>query len=430
MFADCEAPSYAVGVETSDKIARLSHGDLDLALHGDLESAMQRWLNALSPHTMRSYMTGLRQFAEYCYAHNLIQEPTIENAGDFLMALPAGQAKMLSQAWLESLAAVDAKTGRPRYTKATIEVRASALRWAINTAHEQGRIPWTLKLKIPKSAKDPKTGRMVRKKGRNMKGPPLEDIIQMFEVARHNENDAGAGELILSLIFCETLRRHEIMQLDVESVDLRRRTISVIRKKREEDEVLPLSDTTVEAMKRWLEFRGREPGPLLYGFRNDKCLVGQRITESGIFYKVKRLGEHIEIYTTPHRVRHSGITVGDLERERLGLSRADAMVRSGHVSESAHQMYLDADHKAVRTLTQAVGQLIPQHSPPPPTRARAANTSRPAAPKKRSKREAAPKKRSKKRAAAPKKRSKKRAAAAPKRRPAAPKKRSKKRKAK
>ena len=201
MFADCEAPSYAVGVETSDKIARLSHGDLDLALHGDLESAMQRWLNALSPHTMRSYMTGLRQFAEYCYAHNLIQEPTIENAGDFLMALPAGQAKMLSQAWLESLAAVDAKTGRPRYTKATIEVRASALRWAINTAHEQGRIPWTLKLKIPKSAKDPKTGRMVRKKGRNMKGPPLEDIIQMFEVARHNENDAGAGELILSLIF-------------------------------------------------------------------------------------------------------------------------------------------------------------------------------------------------------------------------------------
>lgn len=373
-------------MNTSDKIARLSHGDLERALHGDVQSAMERWLNSLSPHTMRSYMTGLRQFAEYCYKHNLTASPTIETAGEFLIGLPAGQAKLLSQSWLESLAAVDKKTGRPRYTKSTIEARASALRWAINTAHEQGRIPWTLKLTTPKWSKDPKTGQLVRKKGRDMTGPPLDDIVAMFEFARANTADHGSGEVILSLIFCETLRRHEIMQLDMESIDMRRRTVEVVRKKREDDEVLPLSDTTIMALKRWLSFRGRDSGPLIYGFQGTQCMLGHRITESGIFHKITKIAEGIGIYTTPHRVRHSGITVGDLERERLGISRADAMVRSGHISESAHQMYLDADHKAVRALTQAVGQLIPSHTPSaaPQPRSRAANSKRrPQAPKKR-----------------------------------------------
>lgn len=373
-------------MKTSDKIAKLSHGDLERALHGDVQSAMERWLNSLSPHTMRSYMTGLRQFAEYCYKHNLIGDPTIETAGEFLIGLPAGQAKLLCQSWLEGLAAVEKRTGRPRYTKATIEARASALRWAINTAHEQGRIPWTLKLKIPRSSKDPKTGQLVRKKGRNMTGPPLEDIIEMFRYARDSDYDHGAGELILSLIFCETLRRHEIMQLDMGNIDLRRKTIELVRKKRDDDEVLPLSDTTIEALKRWLAFRGRDDGPLIYGFRKSQCLIGQRITEAGIFHKIKKIATGVGISTSPHRVRHSGITVGDLERERLGISKADAMVRAGHVSESAHQMYLDADHKAVRALTQAVGALIPSHTPSaaPQARSRAANAKkRPAAPKKR-----------------------------------------------
>ena len=202
----------------------------------------------LSAHTHRSYATALRQFAEYLHAHEMIDEPTPERAGSFLLEQNAPQANAIAQAWIQHLAAINDKHGRPKYTKRTILARMTALGWAVQEANRQGRITWTLRLTAPKARKNPKSGRIIKKAGRNMKGPSLDQIRSMFAVARQIE---PSHELILALSFCETLRRHEIMQLDMEDVDVEREEIVVVRKMREDYESLPISSVTVKALHRY-----------------------------------------------------------------------------------------------------------------------------------------------------------------------------------
>ena len=80
------------------------------------------------------------------------------------------------------------------------------------------------------------------------------------------------------------------------------------------------------------------------------------------------------IPTSPHRIRHSGITVGEQVRERLGIHKEDAKSRSGHISDAAHEIYMDSDLSHIRRLTEGVAQLIdvseePSEAPQGPRRA-------------------------------------------------------------
>lgn len=333
-------------------------------LEQDLAAALQTWLDPLQPHTRRSYETGLRQFAEYLHKHRVISEPTPEAAGVAFLGDGSekahARANALAQAWLESLAKIDPRTQKPRYTPNTIAARVTALRWAVREARRHGRIAWTLDLVVPKPKKDPKSGRLIRKKGRDMTGPSLETIREMYAHARDFE-DCGVAETILSLAFCETLRMHEILQLNIEDIHRRRKTLTVVRKMRHDAEELPISDPTFAAMERIFTSSKRMSGPLLRRsvIRNGRrYLTPKRLSRSGLNYKISLIAQQVGIHTSAHRIRHSGITVGNAVREQLGISKQDAMHRSGHESEQAHQIYLDVDLTRVRRLTEGVGELV------------------------------------------------------------------------
>jgi len=322
-------------------------------LEQDFQSALKTWMESISNHTQRSYLTGLRQFGEYLHERGFIDDPGIEDAGRFLLSQDAQRASMIVQAWLESLARVDPETQLPRYTTTTINMRMAALRWAVKQARRAGHIAWTLEIDRPRVKKHAKTGRLLKKPGRDMRGPPIDKIREMFELARADEDPRS--ELILSLCFCETLRCSEVVALNYEDFDLRSKRFRAIRKKREEEEVLPLSEPTVVAFKRLVETRGRKPGALIYSGTNSKR---NRISLNGVAYKVSKLGEKVGIQTTPHRIRHSGITMGDLVRQRLGMTKQQAKKRAGHVSDSAHDVYLDVDLSDVRRITDGVASLL------------------------------------------------------------------------
>jgi integrase len=333
-------------------------------LEQDLADALQTWLYALRPHTRRSYETGLRQFAQYLHKHRVIDEATPEAAGVAFLGDGSpkahGRANALAQAWLESLAKIDQRTKKPRYTSNTISARVTALRWAVREARRNGRISWTLDIQVPKPKKDPKTGRILKKKGRDMKGPSIEKIRELYQLARDFE-DCGVAETILSLAFCETLRLHEILQLNIEDIHRRRNTLTVVRKMREEAEELPISDPTLEAMERIFRSSKRMSGPLVRRAvirSGRRYLTQHRLSPSGLNYKISTLANGAGIHTSAHRIRHSGITVGNMVREELGISKQDAMHRAGHESEQAHQTYLDVDLTRVRQLTEGVGALV------------------------------------------------------------------------
>ena len=304
----------------------------DLAL--ELRGGLQTWIERLAPHTRRSYECGLRDFSSYLHGRDLLPTASVPLAGELLLGLQPGRANALVQAYLEHL--------NEKYSKRTVSARLAALRWAVREARRLGRIVWALDVDLPKVKKDPKTGR-IEHRGRDMTGPPVPVVMQMFDVAEADPDPKVL--LVLSLIYAETLRSHEVSQLDL--VDVRGDNIWVIRKKRDEPKPTPLSTSTRRALARWLEVRGNEPGPLIRSTRG-------RISGSGITWIIRRLGNACGIWTSPHRVRHTSIRAGEALLTELGVPRPDAMARSGHRSMAGYEAYLDPDLDNVRRITETV----------------------------------------------------------------------------
>ncbi len=332
------------------------------ALQRELAAGLETWLERLSAHTKRSYEHGLQEFALYLRRRKLIAEGTIEHAGVFLLSLVPGAANAIVQAYLESLLAVDRRTGSPRYTRRTVKARVAAIRWAVREARRTGKIVWALDVEVPKVKKDPRSGRLIRKAGRDMRGPSEEKIAEMLRVA---EVDGDARKwVVMSLIYHESLRSHEVRQINIDQIDLSRKGKEIIkglvRKKRDEPEDIPLSADSVDAIRGWLKQRGSGSGPFIYGFVRGRRVLetGVRISETGVSTIIRELGEACEISTSPHRVRHTSIVLGDLLRAQTNAGLPDTMKRSGHKSIGGYEAYLDADLEKVRALNNAVAERV------------------------------------------------------------------------
>lgn len=349
--------------------ARLANTEVAEKLRRHLQAGFRERLNKLSPHTRRSYDRGLQSFADYLIECGLVKSDPdpVADAGRLLVAAGRRNAGHLVQAYLQSMAEPSEETELPRYTTTTISSRLAAVRWAVKQLYSDGHVDWsTLDVKVPEPQKDERTGRLVAKTGRNMKGPPPEKVRAMVRIAREGDHlkingktrkALGARDLaVLLLIVNETLRTHEIKQINIGDVDVDARTLVVVRKKRSGPETIGLSPHTSDAIRAWKKHREHgEHEALFYGSeRGGRALSGRRISDSGIASIVKRIGASAGCDTAPHKVRHSSITVGERLREQLRISQQDAMKRSGHRSLEAHQAYLDEDIREQRRLTDAV----------------------------------------------------------------------------
>lgn len=363
-----------------------------MSLDRDLAAALGTWVDTLSPHTRKAYERGLVHFAEYLIAQELIVVPEARHqresrvggppvrrdvaaqrsdivaaSGRYLLELDPGRANALVQAFVQHLSALDEETGLPSYTRATVHQRVSSLRWAVREARRRGIVTWSLEVVVPRPSKDPETGRPRTKPGRDMRGPTAAQLRQMLDAAtaraRGREGDGGRWLLVLSLIAHETLREHEICAIDLADLDRASGTLSVVRKKEDEPSLIPLSGPTRNALRRWINRRGTADGPVLWGSKQGTMIPGSRLTVDGVYYIVHKLGERCGVPTSPHKVRHTAITLGQAVREQLGIPLQDAMRRSGHRSIEAHERYLDPDVQNVRRLNDGVARLLRETVP-------------------------------------------------------------------
>lgn len=348
-------------------------------LEQDLAAAVRTWIDALSPHTRRAYERALVQFSEYLVEVDILTLSTprsspggrapvrrdavalrielVGMAGEHLISLGVGGANALVQAYLQHLSAIDESTGVPAFTRETVKQRVTALRWAVREARRRGLVTWELDVILPRASKDPETGRIRVKPGRDMRGPHPEILKKMLATAA-TRSDHDRWLLVLSLIAYETLREHELCALNLEDLDLERSTFSVVRKKDEEPTVLPLSAPTATSLARWLEHRGSATGALLWGSRGPGVVPGSRLTVGGVYYIVHSLGTACGVSTSPHKVRHTAITLGQRIREQLDIPIQDAMERAGHRNPETHHRYLDPDLENIRRLNDGVARLL------------------------------------------------------------------------
>ncbi len=349
-----------------DAIAIPKPSRLPARLRKKLESAFTSWMHKLEPHTQRSYERGLVHFATWLEREDVLELPeepelrsaervawkdvAIAGAGQYLVGLKEPDAILLTEAYLH-----DSLYGSGEvFARATMASRLAALRWATREARRFGHITWDLSLaQMPKPRKSAE-GKLVGKRGRDMRGPTLEEAQALLEVAAQDVDPRS--KLLLYLMRFEGYREHEIRQIDYEDLDLRRGTVMLIRKKRDEPKAYPLSNQTQEVFREWIRLRGRKKGPLFYGgFRGSEA--GSRIGSRTIRAIVSRVAKVAGVSPcSPHRIRHRACTDIVKEGTAQGLPEEELIFLTGHSSRAALKPYYEAQgHVRPRAVLDAIG---------------------------------------------------------------------------
>ena len=263
-------------------------------------------LRQASRHTLRAYMSDLRQFAEFV-------------AGSQRKFDPAAVDHVTIRAFLANL---NSQGVGHRSASRKLSVLKSFYRWLAR----RGAIPDDRVLAV----RSPKVSRAIPK---FLSIPEIEALLN----APDREEESGARDAaILELMYSTGMRVGELASLKVGQPDLQARLVVVEGKGRKE-RMLPLGSHAVEAIRNYLVFRRRrrgvlnEMGPLFVN------RFSGRLTERSVARMIEKhvasagIGRRI----SPHALRHSFAT--HLLDRGADLRAVQELL--GHASLSTTQVY-------------------------------------------------------------------------------------------
>ena len=253
----------------------------------NMERLIERWQEGRSPHTVRAYGRDLAHFARWSEAAALGEAITRLLTGSM------GEANECLHAYRGAM--LDAGLA-----PATVNRRLSALRSIVQLGRTFGLVAWSLEIDGVRT-----------KAYRDTAGPGLEGVTAVKrQAAKHRSPAKAARDMaIIRLLFDLALRRGEVAMLDLMDFDVRANRLWIKGKGRREREAITLPPRTVAALKTWLRYRGKEPGPLFINFHHANKGLG-RLKPNGIYWVVRSLGARVEVTARPHGFRHSSITTG------------------------------------------------------------------------------------------------------------------------
>ncbi len=274
------------------------------------------------PTTIRSYRKDLRVFTRWLNgAHHLeLADPSA--AVGLLLSGSGTDARRLAgqyKAWLMD-----------QYAAATVNRRLAALRSVVKAAHDTGVVTWLLNLRsVPSNPY------------RETTGPGRAGVDALFYEAQRDPSGRGPRNCaMLGLLYHLALRREEVVALDLDHVDLTGGRLSILGKSRHEREWVTLPSEVGDSITEWLMIRGVREGPLFLRLDPGAQAAGlERLTGSGLYKIVRRLGQDAGLKVWPHGLRHAAIT------EALELSDgnvADTMKFSRHRDPKTVMIYDDA----------------------------------------------------------------------------------------
>jgi integrase/recombinase XerC len=240
--------------------------------------AFARSIGGRSPHTVRAYTGDIEAFAEWA-----------ERADRHS---PAGVDRLLLRRYLAYLAT-------RRYARATVSRKAAALRHYFAWLRRTGvlEVDPAVRLRAPSGA-----GRLPRVLGPAQLERLLDDPSPD---AKGDEAVRARDDAVLELLYGSGLRVSELCGLDLDDVDLRSGTVTVVGKGNRQRR-LPMHDRCVEALRRWTGY-GRpamtaEQSPPQALFLNAR---GRRLGPRDVR---RVLDRRAPSPTHPHALRHSFAT--------------------------------------------------------------------------------------------------------------------------
>ena len=149
------------------------------------------------------------------------------------------------------------------------------------------------------------------------------------------------------MFFALGLHVSELCGLTVEETDLVRGTTWILGKGRREKELVPLPAPVVEAIQRYLVFRGTNRDPL---FQPVGFAVRRRtgVLESrSVLRIIRKLGQRVGLHVWCHSLRHTSITQAAELGQKQGLGLDKIRAHSRHRSIMTLMLYVDEhDRKA------------------------------------------------------------------------------------
>jgi integrase/recombinase XerC len=295
------------------------------ALDTTPQQIIARWLAGLSASAVRSYTRAMRSFCDWAMTGS---DASPERALQLLCDAGCGPAHSMVMEWRDHLL----QTGLSSGSVACQVVGISSL---LKACRRAGLIGWRLEQVQPK---------IERRCDRS--GPRRGDVERLVEhldaLAELGKGRAVRDAAIVRLLYVCAMRRGEVCGLQIEHVQLEHADGPVILAKRKggkEQQAVLVSGKCADALRRWIEIRGTEAGPLFA--RLDRArggLAEQAITGEGIRRMlIARAGEAgIKGRIRPHGLRHSAAT-----QVASCASLGTLMAVGGWKSLSAAQNYID-----------------------------------------------------------------------------------------
>jgi len=299
----------------------------------DAQGLIDSFLSGKSERTIEAYNRDLDDFRRFLGAENITEAARI-----FLS--DHGRANAVALSYTKKLIEKGLQS-------ATINRRLAALRSLSQMAKTLGIIPWTLQVKNRKI-----------EAYRNTKGPGIENFRKILGLAVARGDAKGTRDTaILRLLFDLGLRRGELIGLNLDDLDLERKTIQVMGKGRTQKNTLSLPTPTIEALTDWLRVRGQEPGPLFLNL--DRAQKGSgRITAKSIYRLVRGLGEKIGVKTRPHGIRHSAVTEAVKRAQANGMDLEEVLDFSRHRDVRTLLIYRDRERNVQGKLSELVSESV------------------------------------------------------------------------
>lgn len=283
------------------------------------EVLVNAFLAGRSKNTLDAYRRDIRDFCTWLGAGSN------ERAALILLARGHGEANRIA---LEYRSYLFEERG---LQAVTVNRRLAALRSLVKMARTIGLIPWTLEIQNIKV-----------EKYRDTRGPGIDAVQQMLDCLSGKRPKDLRDKAALRLLFDLSLRRAEVVSINLEDLDLDRQALFVKRKGRTQKEMLSLPNPTVitiRDLRDWLASQGIETGPLFRNF--DRAGKGLRLTGTSLYRVVRRLAERIGVETSPHGLRHTGISTAARKAQARGYRQRQVIQYSGHKNSATLDAYID-----------------------------------------------------------------------------------------
>jgi integrase/recombinase XerC len=209
------------------------------------ETILRAWFENKAEHTIRSYRHDLDDFAMY-FSRALAISPPMDGTAalDRLFRQSSPSAHEIVLAFRGYLASA-------HLSAASINRHLACLRSVTKLGRMLGTMAWYLEVPGLK-----------REQRRDTRGPAVEDVRRML-AATNGDSEAETRDYAIVLTFyCLGLRVSELCGLALQETDLARGTTWIKGKGRREKELVPLPAVVVEAIRKYLKYRGTVPGPL------------------------------------------------------------------------------------------------------------------------------------------------------------------------